>query len=527
MSPSSEIQHTISKAGLIGLATFGGAIIGFVLQLLVAYYFGASVQTDAFFMAQSTSDLLSKLLLGGSITAVFLPMFVEHLSRGRRDEAWHLGLNILNLAIVIMGIALILLGVFARPFVHFIAPGFSPEATTLTVRLLRVLLPSFLLLFLVDLASSMLYSLRQFRVPATLRIIAPLGSVIFVAGLARFIGIYSLVLGTVFGSMAQMTLVYAALHRQGFKYRWVCQPRDPAIKKLLLLVYPFFFSVLVTQGAGIVYRILVSDLNTGSLSALKYAEKITQMMTIMFLSSVTVVIFPRLAHQASRRAYTDMRTTIGNAVRLITFVTVPLIIGVVILRDPLINFIYRHGSFSLTDADLTSTALLFLVIGLTTNGISSVFGHATLALKETRASVAVGIASQAVAISLFVWFVPRMGLAGLALASSLVPLAIALLYFLYLTRYVSELWRIFWHPTYLKIAVLAAMLGVATYFTYQKSQFLHGHSQIMLILSLIIPTAVGSLVFFGGAYLWRIPEMRDVTDIARDKVKALNFFKKP
>lgn len=518
---SSELNHTISKAGFIGLTTFGGALVGFVLQLLVAYYFGASSDTDAYFMAQSTSDMLSKLLLGGSITAVFLPMFVDRITRNERDEAWRLGLNIFNLAIVAMGLILILLSLFAAPFVHFIAPGFSPATSALTANLLRVLLPSFLMLFLVDLATSMLYSLRQFRAPAVLRIVAPLASILAVSAFARSIGIYSLAAGVVAGSIVQLVVVYTALHRRGFHYRWVLDIKDPALRHMFYLVYPFFLSVLATQGAGIVYRILVSDLSSGSLSAIKYAEKITQMITIMFLNSVTIVIFPLLSQQASRRDYRDMRETIGNATRLIAFVTVPIIIGVIALRQPLINLVYRRGSFSEADAALTSLALLGLIIGLTINGISSVFGHATLALKQTRASVAVSIASQAVAISLFVWLVPRLGLLGLALGSSLVPLAIALLYYLYLTRFINELWRVFWHKTYLKIGILAALLLFTTYLAYLKTQDLSSIRSISLLLNIILPTLAGCAVFFGGAYIWRVPEMREVVEIARSKINGV------
>jgi len=86
---NSETRQTTRNAGLIGLTAFGGALVGFVLQLLVAFHFGASNQTDAYFMALSTSEMFSKLLLGGSITAVFLPVFVERLARGRDKEAWH------------------------------------------------------------------------------------------------------------------------------------------------------------------------------------------------------------------------------------------------------------------------------------------------------------------------------------------------------------------------------------------------------------------------------------------------------
>jgi len=520
---SQEFSSTASNASLIGGAALLGSVVGFFLQLLVAFHFGASSNTDAYFMALSTSEMLSKLLLGGSITAVFLPMFVSRLTRGNPAQAWRLALNLLHLTLTAFVVALFLMAIFADPFVSFIAPGFDAPSHALTVKLLLVLLPSFAILYLVELTTSMLQALQRFLVPALLRLISPTVSIITIIALVKTIGIFALALGVVFGSVLQLLLLFATLHRHGFKYKFILDPRDQAIKKLLYLVYPFIFSVLMTQAAGIIYRILVSGLSEGSLSSLKFAEKVTQLLTIVFLNSITMVIYPILSQKAAQRDMAGVRDTIASSIRLITFITVPIIIGVVLLRGPIVSFVYQRGSFSLQDASMTSLALLFLVIGLTTNGISSVFGHATLALQQTRAAVAVTIASQAIAISLFVLLVPSMQHAGLALGSSLVPIAIAILYFLYLTRFISRLYQVFIHPTFIKTFVLTALMAGILWAIIPLTQNLTSINQLSLILQLLIPTLIGATFFFTGAYFWRIPEMHDLLAIAQQKLSRLPY----
>lgn len=509
-----EFEHTAVSAGIIGAAAIAGALAGFFLQLLVAYFFGADQDTDAFFMAQSTSELLGKLLMGGSITAVFIPMFVERIARQKRD-AWELALNLLHLTGVVFVVAIILLGVFTRPFVHFIAPGFDPVTADLTVRLLRLLLPSFLLLFLVELSTAMLQSLRQFALPASLRLVAPLISIISILVLAPSIGIYALALGIVIGSAVQLGVMGWGLYRQGFRYQFIFRPSDAAVKRLLYLVFPFIFSVLATQAAGIAYRILVSDLPSGSLAALKFAEKISQLLTIMFLTSVTTVIYPLLSEKASRHDFAGMRQTLGSAIRLITFATLPVLVGVILLREPLIRFLYQRGSFNPEDAAMTSIALLFLIVGLTANGISSVLGHATLALQRTRAAVVVAIISQIIAIILFLLLTPPLAHAGLALTSSLVPIAIAIMYFLYLSRYIPRLHHVFWHSMYVKTGALTILLALAVTFLRSTT------NNLPTILQLIIPTVVGAAVYFYGAHLWGISEMRQLSAIAKQKINRL------
>ncbi|HLD09683.1 MAG TPA: lipid II flippase MurJ, partial [Methylophilaceae bacterium] len=156
------------QASFIGLTALGGAVVGFFLQLLLAYYFGAGKSTDAFFMAASLSELLTKLLMGGSITAVFLPMFVHYLAQDQRAQAWDLALNILHIATSLFAVLLIGVGMLAQPIVSIIAPGFDAATQALTVQLLYVLLPSFLALFLVDLLTTILHAIQRFTIPALL-----------------------------------------------------------------------------------------------------------------------------------------------------------------------------------------------------------------------------------------------------------------------------------------------------------------------------------------------------------------------
>ncbi len=508
-----EFHNTASNAGIIGVTAFAGAIFGFILQLLVAYYFGASSTTDAFFMAQSTSELLGKLLMGGSITAVFIPLFVHRLAKGSSSDAWDLGLNIVNTMACIYMIFIAIIWAFAGSFVHIIAPGFSGDTYTLTVSLLRVLLPSFFFLFLVEFATSMLHSFKQFALPSLLRIIAPSISIISIIFLVRQLGIYSLAVGVVAGSIVQIGILAWGLVRQGMHYRFFINLKDPAIKKVIHLVYPFIMSALVTQGAGIVYRVLVSTLEEGSLSALKYAEKITQLITIIFLNSVTLVIYPLLSEKASIGDYSGIRSTIASSMRLIVFVTLPLILAVAILRHQIVAIVYQRGSFSEQDAAYTAIALLYLVLGLTTTGISSIFGHAVLALQETRAAVAITICSQAVAIGLFVLLVPHMNFAGLALASSLVPLSSALLYYLYLTRFVANLHTIFLHATYIKTITLSVV----------SSMIIYAVASIGLapVFQVVIALTAAASVYLFLAKIWRIEEMAQLWNILHAKRKKL------
>lgn len=520
MNSNQQFHSVAVSAGIIGATSFIGAIVGFCLQLLVAYSFGASNETDSFFMAQSTSELLSKLLMGGSITAAFIPLFIDRMSRGKKIETIASALNLFHILALSYGLLIIIMEVYAHPFIQLIAPGFDDHQTLLTVRLLRVLLPSFFFLFMIEYATSILHSVKQFFLPASLRIVAPAISIISVLLFTRSIGIWALAVGALAGSVIQFGILATGLWRQGFSYRFVFWPRDPFLMNLIILVYPFIGSVLMTQVAGIVYRIIVSNLTEGSLASLKFAEKITQFLTIVFLNSVTVVMYPLLSEKASANDTVGVRDTIAFSLRLVFFITVPLVIGLSLLSREVVTLIFERGSFSHDDTVMTSQALMFLSLGLLTNTFSSILGHAVLAFKKTKAAVAITIISQIVAIALFLLLVPPLEHAGLALASSLVPISAALLYFLYLSRHVPKLYEIFRHPTMLHTIVLGAGLFVLL-ITLKHIGTPRMASDILTnMMALFIPAVAGSTVFFGAAYVLHVPEMTYAVNLLKQIVTS-------
>jgi putative peptidoglycan lipid II flippase len=184
-----------------------------------------------------------------------------------------------------------------------------------------------------------------------------------------------------------------------------------------------------------------------------------------------------------------------------------------LLARPLIEVAYMRGSFSPEAAALTTSAFFFLIIGLITNSISSILGHATLAFQKTKAAVMVTIASQITAIALFYLLTPAMDVAGLALASALVPLSSALLYFVYLKRFVPSLWLAFKHPMFARTIFITFVMSIVVIITHSLTLNTNAYLQLFL------PTILGGTVFLTGAYLWKIEEMQTVTDLAFGKIK--------
>lgn len=500
--------------GVIGVSTVGALLVGFFLQLVIAYRFGAGSDTDAFFMAQGTSELLAKILLGGSLTSVFLPVFVEHLSQGREDRAWRLANHLFHLAAVVFVVLLALLEVFTDQLTSLIAPGFPPDTHRVTVLLLRVMLPAFFFGMLTDLATAILHSFRAFGMPALSRLIMPVTSLLFVLLFGHRAGIVALALGTLVGATVQLALILRALVRTGYRYQPIFSLRDQDVLRVFRLVAPFVFSILAAQASGIIYRILVSHFPEGSLSALKFGDKISSMANALFLASITTVAFPALSQSVAERAEGEVRATLAQALRLLLFFGVPLTLGIMFLRLPLARLLYERGSFTAEDTVATAAVLAILVWGLVANGMSSLFGHFALALKATRISVGATILTQTVTSGLFLALAPRLGIRGLALGSAISPFILTGLYLFLLRGRVRGIWRLLVTSALPKFAVSGTALVVGLLL---GQRLIAGAPAGALhdILTLTVGTFCGAAAYLGTAWLLKIEETRVLRAILR------------
>ncbi|TSC63674.1 MAG: virulence factor, partial [Parcubacteria group bacterium Gr01-1014_106] len=266
------LAHAARSGTAIGIAQVFSYAASFALSLAIAATFGAGRTTDAYFMATSTAELLAKILLGGAVTSVLLPYFVAYLAKGNPARAWALFSSLFSLAVVAFLVFGTTLQVFANGLVAFIAPGFSEETRLLTIVLLRLVFPAYLLSFLADLAMVPLHAQGRFGLPALSRLVVPVITLLAFLAFAGRIGISVLAIGTLIGTAVQLVLLLLALSRVG--YTPTTRLWNPDLKRILFLTLPFILSILAAQGAGIVYRIFVSMEPEGSLASLKFSERI-------------------------------------------------------------------------------------------------------------------------------------------------------------------------------------------------------------------------------------------------------------
>ncbi|HZJ28651.1 MAG TPA: lipid II flippase MurJ, partial [Solirubrobacterales bacterium] len=288
------VRATVGRAALVILAaTLFGRILGLVRDLAVAYFFERG-GTDAFFLAYKL-PYLGALTVGGALTATFIPVFTQRYVTGRREEAWGLSVNMMNLTgLVLVGVtaAAVLLAPWLVPL---IGPGFDQATTSQAVVLFRILMPLVVFAGLAGLVSGVLNSLKRFALPAFSTSLGALITLGFILATARSWGLTGLAVGTTVGAAASFAVLLPQLRGSGLRYRLTIARDDPGVREVGGMIWPILIGSAVGKVSIFADQILGSLLEPGSISALNYSEKLFQLPLGLFVAGITVPLFPLLS----------------------------------------------------------------------------------------------------------------------------------------------------------------------------------------------------------------------------------------
>lgn len=502
------------NVGSLMFATIISSLLGIILQSLIAKYFGAGRITDAYFMANNTTTIFfEKLLMMGPLGIVFMPIFIEYLNK-KKDKVWKMTNNLFNIITIGTLIVVTIVVIFTPLLVSIMAPGFDTENRVLTIKLVRILFPANIFVLLSTFLISILHSLKQFKFPALISLLlAPIIIITLLLGVTK-LGIYSLAYGFMIGNFLQFFLLFIVVSKRGLQYRFSIDLKHPAAKEFIKLMVPFVIGAVAIQLSMIVHNRLASQQNIGDLSALTYATKIYNVVSLIFLTSIAKVFFPTIAHKVSTNDKEDLIDMIGKGLRMTIFIISPVIVGLIILRIPMIRLLFERGSFISKDTQLTALILMVFAIGLIPCGCMSLLSQIPMAFKDSKSIARIGVFSQFIAIGLNFLFVKFWGIAGLALTASVLPIFASSLYFFNLKKRISNLKNIILDTIYIKIIFVSLVMASVCYCIYFYLEKII--TQDYLLIGVIL--FIGFITYTLMSFLSKIQECKIITDIIKKRI---------
>lgn len=482
--------------------------VSFLREATVAALFGTSGLRDAFLVAWTIPNLASLLVTEG-LSQVLISIMMGYVGTGRRREAWRMVSTLLNLLALAM-IALSLLMMVAAPlFVAFLAPSFTAEAQALAVGLARLMAFCILFMGIANLLTGVLNVQQRFVWPALAPLILSLVTIAVMLLGWRRLGIYSLALGTLLGTLGMVLWQVPAALRAGASYLPVLDLEQDGVRQFGRLAGPLLLGTIIMYAPGIIDRMVASGLAEGSLSALDYAGRIMQLVFSLFIPSLITPLFPSLSLYAADGDRARFRHGLVTGIKAVEAIALPVAAGLMALSQPIVRLLYQRGEFDVASTALTASALALYAPGFALAAWWVLF-QAFFAQQDMRSRVQIALVMAVTNGALDVLFGRLLGAQGLALASSAGAAAALVSGAWLLQRKSGEaLWRDRALLIFLAKVVLAAMLaglaGRALYGLAEQAAAPTGFVAQALVLA--VAGGAAALIYAGALWLLRVREL--------------------
>ena len=290
-------KKTKTTALVLMLIILTSKITGFFRDIVLAQTFGAGEITDAYLTALNIPVVLFDGI-SAALGTTFIPIYFKIKSSKGQEEVNKFTSNILNIVILI-SLVFVLLGVIFAPYiVKIFAVGFKGDVFDLTVNYSKILIFSMVFIAINGLVSSYLVASGNVYISGAITI--PFNIFVIIAIIfASVTESYVMVYGTLIAYIAQLLFQLPLLIKKGYKHRLTVNLRDENIRQILFLVIPVFIGSYINQINAVVNRTLASTLDSGSITALNYANKLNMFAVGVIAVAISTIMYPILSKLAS------------------------------------------------------------------------------------------------------------------------------------------------------------------------------------------------------------------------------------
>ncbi|HUG49230.1 MAG TPA: murein biosynthesis integral membrane protein MurJ [Candidatus Limnocylindria bacterium] len=407
--------QTLARAGLVVAgAFFLSRVLGWIRLVVISNLFGAGAELDAYFAAFRLPDAIFQLVAAGALSSALIPVLAGLFSREQEARAWRVVSTVLNLVLLVLAGLASLVAIFAPQIVPIITPGFDMVQTELTVRLTRLMLLSPIFLALGAVASSVLNARGRFAASAVAPLLYNLAIIAAALLLGPSLGVESLAIGVVAGSLLHLLVQLPPLMRERFRLSFNIDLGDSASRQVLLLMAPRAIGLGANQITFMINTVLATGVGVGAVTAYNVAFTILQIPLGVIGFPLGVVLLPSMARAIAAGSVREFGTLVVRSLRLLLYAMLFISAVGIVLRRQVVTLLFDYG-FDERAIDLTANTLLLLLVGLAAHSMVVVLARAFYSGQDTRTPVVVALLSVAVNVAISVSTVGTLGLSGLAL----------------------------------------------------------------------------------------------------------------
>jgi len=511
---SRQQTNIFSAAGTIALAMLASALLGILRdRLLYARFFASFPQElDAYNAAFKIPDMLFQLLITGSISAAFIPLFSQALEKKNFQKAQKIASSLFSSLLLLFAILALVLFIFAKPLSQLITSGFSPQQINLMAQLTRLLLVAQFFLIISNFLTAVLHAHQYFLPSALSPIFYNLGIILGTVFLTPFWGIYGPTAGVILGTILHFAVQLPLFKRLNFpltlSFKNLTSREN---KKTISLMIPRSLALAISEFEAIITIYLATALGEGVLSLFYLAQHLAQLPVRLLGASVGQAALPIFSRQASsRQGKTSFGALAGSLLSQIVFFTLPLCALFLILRIPLVRLAFGAREFPWEATLLTGKVLAILTVSIFTQTINEILRRYFYVFKNTRSVLKIdGLATllyllfTAAAITKTSW-----GILGLAAGLSLANLCRSLMFLFALNRRIGPLFPKEKIISFSKMLLAAAFAALTAWAAMRfLDAYVFDTSRVVPLIGLTIAAALmGGLAYLLATKILKVEE---------------------
>jgi len=503
----------ITMSLLKSIATVSGGtaisrVVGFVRDILIARFLGASMMADAFFVALRFPNLFRSLFAEGTLNVAFVPLFTEELHKNKK-AALNFAKSVFSFLFYVLLIFVVVMEILMPTLMFLFAPGFDeiPDKLALTTTLSRITFPFLLFVSLVSLLAGILNSIGKFWAAAFTPTILNLCMIAALLGLTPFLSgdhapAYALSIGVLGAGVVELVFLGYQIKKSGYLFGLVSPFKalchcSKEVKTLLRKMLPGVLGSGVYQINLFLDTLFVSFVGAGAMSWLNYAQHLFQLPIGIIGVAIGTALLPLLSHHIKSGEREQANTQLNRGLELSIAMSIASMIGLIILAEPIIRTLFEHGVFTKEDTTHTALALMVFAIGLPAYMMTKALSPFFYARGDTATPVKIAVVGVVLNAIFALTLMQFWGYIGIALATGITTWINAGQYWFRL-RHNKEfsLDNLFKYRIKRIFISCLAMGGVLIFCRWMMTLVPQTDEKIWQILTLGLSVVMGGITFF-------------------------------
>jgi putative peptidoglycan lipid II flippase len=393
-------------------------IVATFKEVAVAGVYGRSDAMDAFLAAALLPGLLINLI-SESMNQALVPTLIRVREQEGHERAQQLLSSSMLWMCLLLGACSAAMALTARGFFPLIASHFPAGKLDLSIRLFYALLPVVVITGIATNCTAVLNSFDRFALPALAPVTISLAIILGALALGGRFGIWAMVYSTLAGSLVHAGVVAVMMDSHGYRFRLRWYGMTEATREVAHQYGPVLLSGLVASGGLLVDQSMAAMLPAGSVSALVYANRFVSVVLTLLAGAVSTAVLPYFSRMIALGDWAGCRHTLRTWVRLTAAFSAPIAALLIASSHFLIRIAFEHGAFGPRDTAVVTPVLAMYALQIPFFAASRVFYRFIVAMRRTDLILYCGMLNLGLDIVLNLMLMRWLGVAGIALATSL------------------------------------------------------------------------------------------------------------